>query len=244
MAHKIFILLLSTLGISSCLSTYDVYHNLSERPATISYLHTREVTNMEKVDSVRIKKPVITDSTFASKGRVVKTDFHLYPLIVFYDWENIHDIKIGANFIREEEPQFIQESLKTEFNRSTVIFADSSNVSDLTLEVQVDTFRADGLYKQEGSILFVLYFIYWSFYDRIEPLTAHTSMSYQLQRDGEVLLSGETSHQLELDIFNIKSKNRKELAFHLNAVLAEGLSESIRMNIEDITRDVEDYLAF
>lgn len=199
---------------------------------------------MEKVDTVRIDKPVITDSTFDPRGKVVKTYFHFYPLIVFYDWENIHDLNMGSNFIREEEPQFIQESLETEFNRSTAIFADTSDISDIVLEIQVDTFRANGLYKQEGYLLFVLYFIYWSYYDRIEPLTAHTSMSYQLKRDGEVLLSGDTSHELELDLFNIKSKNRKQLAFQLNATLAEGLSESIRMNIEDITRDVEDYLAF
>lgn len=243
MVPKFFILFLS-LGISSCLSTGGLYYNLSERPATISYLHTREVTNMEKVDTVRIDKPVITDSTFVARGKLVKTYFHFYPLIAFYDWENIHDLNMGSNFIREEEPQFIQESLETEFNRSTAIFADTSDISDIVLEIQVDTFRANGLYKQEGYLLFVLYFIYWSYYDRIEPLTAHTSMSYQLKRDGEVLLSGDTSHELELDLFNIKSKNRKQLAGHLNATLTEGLSESIRMNIEDITRDVEDYLAF
>lgn len=199
---------------------------------------------MEKVDTVRINKPVITDSTFVPRGKLVKTYFHFYPLIAFFNWENIYDFSIGSNFIREEEPEFIQESLETEFNRSTAIFADTSDISDIVLEIQVDTFRANGLYRQEGYFLFLLFLAVWSDWNVIEPLTAHTSMFYQLKRDGEILLSGQTSHELELDVFNIKRKDSFQVAFYLNSALAEGLSESIRMNIEDITRDVEDYLAF
>lgn len=244
MLHKTSLFFLLALSLSSCLSTVELYQGLGVRPATVSYLHTAGLTNMEKLDTVSVALPVITDSTFTPRGRLVKTHVHLYPLILINDWKSVHELDIGSNFIREDEPNFIQKSVEAEFNRSTVIFADTSYASRLVLEIQVDTLRAQGRHTHKGFLLFFLFFGFWSYYDLVEPLSAHTSMSYQLKRGTEVVLKGKTTQKLELELFNIKARNKGQLLKYLNTALAEGLSEALRMNIEDITLEVEDYLIF
>ncbi|NBB89080.1 MAG: hypothetical protein GVX96_04785 [Bacteroidetes bacterium] len=232
------------LTVSSCISTSQLYKGLNLRPATLSYLHDSDLSSTNKVDSIQVALPVFADPDFTRKGTLKKTRSQVAPLILINIWEKVYQFDIGSDQIKEDAPQFIRESILFETNRSTSIFADSSKVSDLVLDVKIDTFRSTGDYIHEGVFIFFLVAFAWQWEELIDPGTAHTSMSYTLRSGQRVLLEGRVSHRETLEFPRIPVRDKKRLRLFLSISLAEGLSLCIKANVEQISREVEDYLAF
>lgn len=232
------------ISVSSCISTTGLYKGLNLRPATLSYLHDSDLSSEKKVDSIQVALPVFADPNFTRSGTLEKTRSQVVPLIFINFWEMVYQFDIGSNQIKEDAPQFVRESILFETNRSTAIFADSSEVSDLVLDVKIDTFRSTGEYIHEGTFLFFLVAFGWQWQELVNPKTAHTSMSYALRSDQRVLLEGRVSHRATLEFPRIPVKDKKRLRLFLSISLAEGLSQSIKANVEQISKEVEDYLAF
>ena len=222
MLHRILFFLLLGFSVSSCISTTELYKGLNLRPATISYLHDSDLSTADKVDSIQVALPVITDLDFTRNGALEKTHSHFYPLIFINVWEQIHQFDIGSQQIEEDVPKFIQEAVMFETNRSTVIFADSVGVSDLVLDVQVDTIRSTGEYLNEGVFLFFVVFFGWQWQESAAPKIAQTSMSYQLRERQRVLLEGRVSHRVPLELPRILVRDKNKLRLFLSISLAEG----------------------
>lgn len=229
--------------LSSCVGTKTLYKGLTKEQSTLEYLYDTHSNSSAKVDTIKIANPIISDKRFTKSGELTKTKASAIPLIIYTGWKNEHEYSVGENVIKEDLSSFIKESVINETNRSTVLFADSTTDSHLVLEITVDSIRAHGPYRSDGYVLFLLFAYSYSVSESAGPGTAYSKLSYVLKSNEEILLTGYSSNQVETEplVNNFKSTN--ELRKFFSANLTEGISRTLKANIEEITREVENYIA-
>jgi hypothetical protein len=242
MVNKLLGASIITICLSSCVGTKTLYKGLAKEQSTIEYLHDTDLNYSEKIDTIRVAKPVISDNNFIKSGKLTKTKSSAIPLIIYTGWKNEHEYFIGENMIEEYLPNFIQKSIIEETNRSTILFADSTPTSNLILEINVDSIGAHGPYRSNGYFLFLLFAYSYSISESAGPGTAYSKLSYVLKSDEKVLLTGNSSNQVATQPLVNNFKNTKELRRFFTSNLAEGISLTLKANIEQITSEVENYL--
>lgn len=236
----IFFLLLLT--ISSCSSSTSLYKGLSKEKATISYLFEESGRYADKKDTLQVRSPIIVDTNFRQTGEVEKVRSMVIPLIFFNQWKSEYTYIIGAEAIKEDVPSFIQTSLVEEFDRRTKVLADSNAGSDLVLEIQVDSLKASGPYRQEGMVLFLLIAYSYSFGESAGPGNAYSKLSYTLKEGEDILLQGSADHHYETEPLAGQNMAMNMLKAFFNRNLAEGISVTLRENMEEIVEEVGAYL--
>ncbi|MEQ8365043.1 MAG: hypothetical protein RH948_19370 [Cyclobacteriaceae bacterium] len=243
MANKLLSTALIAISLSSCVGTKTLYKGLTKEQSTIEYLYDSEVNSSEKTDTIRIAIPTISDDKFTKSGDLTKTKASAVPLIIYTGWKNEHEYFIGDNMIEEDIPSFIQKSIIEETNRSTLLMADSTSNSDMVLEINVETIGAHGPYRSQGYFLFLMFFYSYSFGESAGPGTASSELSYVLKSNDEVLLTGNATNQVETEPLVNNFKNTNELRKFFSSNLAEGISRTLKANVEQITDEVENYIA-
>lgn len=242
MANKLFGALVIITCLSSCVGTKPLYKGLTNGQSTLGYLYDTPSNFSEKFDTIKITNPIISDKKFTKSGDLIKTKASAIPLILYTGWKNEHEYSIGENVIKEDLSSFIKESVINETNRSTVLFADSTTDSHLVLEITVDSIRAHGPYRSGGYVLFLLLAYTYSASESAGPGTAYSKLSYVLKSNEEILLTGYSSNQVETEPLLNNFKNTDELRRFFSANLTEGISRTLKTNIEGITQEVENYL--
>jgi hypothetical protein len=243
MVNKIAGIVLMVISLSSCVGTKTLYDGLTKEGSSLEYLYDTKPNNSTKIDSIRISKPVISDHKFSKSGNIDKTKSMAIPLLVYTAWGNEHEFSIGYNGISENVSDFVRESIVKETNRSTILYADSISNSNLVLEISVDSIGAHGPYRSNGYVLFVLVAYSYSVSESAGPGIAYSKLSYVLRRDEEIILTGNSSNQFETEplLNNFKSTNQLRKFFSSN--LTEGLSRTLKYNIEHITQEVESFIS-
>jgi len=243
MGNKLVGLILVTICLSSCVGTKSLYKGLTKKPSTINYLYDTELSTAKKTDTISVLEPIISDETFTKSGNLRKTQSSAIPLIIYTGWKNEHEYFIGEHMVEEDLPNFIQKSIIEETNRSTTLFADSSASSDLVLEITVDSIGAHGPYRSDGFFVYLLIAYAYSSNESAGPGIAYSKLNYVLKNNEDIVLSGNSSNQFETEPLLDHFKNPKELRSFFNANLAEGISRTLKANIEQISKEVEHYIA-
>jgi len=242
MVNKILGAIIIIICLSSCVGTKTLYKGLTKEQSTLEYLYDTQQSSSEKIDTIRIEDPVISDKKFTKSGNLEKTTSSAIPLIIYTGWKNEHEYSIGENVIQENLSNFIKESVITETNRSTVLYSDSATNSDLKLEITVDSIGAHGPYRSNGYVLFLLLAYSYSVNESAGPGIAYSKLSYVLRRDEEIVFKGNSMNQIETEPLKDNFKNPKELRQFYSANLTEGLSRTLKANIEEISKEVENYM--
>lgn len=241
MVNKLIGVVIFMFCLSSCVGSKKLYKGLTKEESTLGYLYDTQQNFSEKVDTIKIANPVISDIRFTKSGNLTKTKASAIPLIIYTGWKNEHEYSIGENVIIEDLSNFVKESFISETNRSTTLFADSLLNSDLILEIGIDSIGARGPYRSNGYFLYLFLAYSYSASESAGPGTAYSKLSYTLKRNDETLLKGNASNQIETEPLVNNFKKTEELREFFSANLVEGISRTLKANIEEITNEVENY---
>ena len=144
--------------------------------------------------------------------------------------------------LNEELPGFIQSALIKEVDRSAVFCIDNSVNPHLTLELEVESIGAKGLYKTDGYIFFALFVYSYGVREYAGPGVAYSDISFKLKNADKILLSGVSSSEIPAEPLVNKFSKPKELRKFYTKNLVEALSLTIKENNEKIVSRINAFL--
>ena len=241
MTSKLSFAVILVFLLSSCVGTKTLYKGLTKEDSTLEYLFDSEENTSEKVDSIMVLTPVISDPQFTKSGNLRKVKSSVIPLIFYNGWKSEFEYSIGENVIREDVSKFVGKTVINEINRSTSFYADSTSNTGLILELEIDNLGAKGPYHSDGTMMYLLFYYSYSMLEYAGPGVAYSGLNYKLKQETQVLLEGR--HQSEIPTEPLKGnfQSTKELRKFFSAQLTEALSITLKSNIESVIKDVEKY---
>ena len=182
--------------LSSCVGTKTLYNGLTKEGSTLEYLYDSQINSSGKTDTISILPPQITDPKFLKSGNLEKVKASAVPLIIYTGWSSEHKYSIGQNVINEDVSSFVKESLINEFNRSTSFYSDSASISELQLEIEIDSLGANGSYHSNGYFLFVFFFYSYSSAEYAGSGIAYSKLNYKLRNGQQIIKEGSTKNEI------------------------------------------------
>jgi hypothetical protein len=225
--------------LSSCVSTKTLYKGLTKGPSTLAYIFDSETAIAEKVDTIGIMQPKISDQGFAISSDLKKVKSSAIPLLIYTGWNSEHEYTIGEDVINENLSDFVQESLIWETNRSSSLYADSLTSNNMTLEIEIDSIGAAGPYRSSGYVLFLLLAYSYSESESAGPGIAYSKLNYRLRDQGKIVLKGNVENHIETEPLVNTFKSTNELRQFYTDNLVEALSLTIKSNVEEIVKRID-----
>jgi hypothetical protein len=227
----------------SCTSTSTLYRGLSKKQSSLEYMYDSKVKTDERIYVVSVKKPIVTDKAFKHSGAVKKVKGWAVPLIIYSQWHQEYEYKMGKSAIEEDLPKFLQSAFVDESHRSGAFAADTLAASGkLVLEIEIDSVGAKGPYFADGYIAFLMVAYAYNVSETAGPGMAYSRFHYTLKRDNEVLLDDVVSSRMPSQPIRSSQVSVKELRTLYTTSLVEALSFTFKTNLEIIVEDINIFL--
>jgi hypothetical protein len=236
--NQLFILLTGVI-LFSCSPYKQLYKDFNGNKTSIDYIHTTELVKAKKRDvTICIAKPIIRYSRF-TVGEVRKISSEIIPLIIYNGWNHKYECSIGKNQIKENLDTFIQAAFLEEINRSSSFKADTISKNKFSIEIEVDSISSRGPFVNSGEFIYL--FIAYMSQTREEagPGVAYSRLHYKVRKSDKVVLEDYVSTQSTFELLRPNVLTFKKFHSHYRANLIESLSDTLKKNIEQITKHLE-----
>jgi hypothetical protein len=152
--------------------------------------------------------------------------------------------EMGDKEIAEDLTTFIRTSAIKEINRSTPFLADSiaSDADELKLSIKIDQVAATGPYKAEGFFVYLLFIYVLQEKQEAGPSIASSRLSCTLTRGDQKLFTKTFECRKSIDHVVSNTSNFKEFRSVVSFDFAEGLSSTLKENIDAVVRETAYHL--
>ncbi|KYG75820.1 MULTISPECIES: hypothetical protein [Roseivirga] len=227
----------------SCTSSKSIYKHLTKEPATLSYLNE----SAKELDKLPIKVKLDSSSVWYevySLAKLDKTESKVVPAIFFNSWNYTFNYQIGSNSYRENIELFFKENVEREIQRSGVfnLTLEESDISDYELSVSLDSFGASGPLKVDGMFLYLFLVYSISENQHAGPGNGSSKISYKLYKKGTLVYENHKDLTMQTDILQSMYQTSKALRKDFNTSLVEAASESLKLNITHMVKDLNVFL--
>lgn len=235
-------LLYVILFFTSCISTKRIYRGLTEKSASLVYLHDTPITTHQSGVSVAIQAPHYSGDALQGVSQLKKNSTMLIPLIVYNELKRGFTYQLGQASLQEDVLSFVHDNLIGASYRNGVFRIDSLSEADLTLEVSIDSTSAQGPYLSVETGMYAIFTYITTVQEKAGPGLAYSRCTYRLRKEGEIVLE-ETieSHRAIAPLVN-EQFNIPKLRTDYTAQLAESLSWTFKDNIDRIVARVNQYI--
>ncbi len=177
----------TVLLFTNCTSSKKIYERFAAQSYSLSYNHEPVVPR--KLDNLDVLIKLSGDSeSVLSSTKVERDKGIVVPLIAFNYWKSVNTCSVGQDMMDENFPEFLQDALTEELDRSSIIHPIQGGDTPYRLEITIDSVGASGPYSSEGFAYFLLLAYGYSYSDWTGPGIANLNVSYKLYKNDEVLM--------------------------------------------------------
>lgn len=229
---SISVLILSSLV--SCKSTKSIQKTMNANSYSMAYLMDSKVSDFKsdkalQIDNIHFNPNLINDTT-----KVIREKGWFIPLVFVYIWDSQNKCIKGKSMIQEEIPNFLEESLTAEVERSGTFNIDSLDDSEYQIELSIDEIKTEGPYKSSGFFYFALYVYGYSYSDQAGPAISNLTISYKLKKKNKIIHSNSFSSERMTEPI-IKRYNNTKL---LQQDYAISMVEATSFNFKDVIKKI------
>lgn len=180
----------SVLG-ASCASSFKVKQQMAT--TVVSYPDTTMLssTGVEVTDTIVL----IADLADKAGGGGIDVKYlkgYFVPLLAYYGWGGEYDILMSHAQLKGDGRSFVAAEISSQLRNSLYVLADTLGTTrhspdGLILEVKVDQWNVNGVYKAKGSAtyMFIMYLIY---VQHVTSGVAQCQLSYRLRKGDAILV--------------------------------------------------------
>ncbi|MEM9834696.1 MAG: hypothetical protein AAF944_29005 [Bacteroidota bacterium] len=230
------------LSFTSCISTKIVYSGLTEKSASLIYLHDSPIAKHQSNISVAIQPPQYSNNALLEVSQLQKTNTTLIPLIIYNELKLEFTYTLGQSILQEDILPFVHNNLIGSSYRNGVFSIDSLSNSDFTLEVTIDSLSATGPYTSTESGMYAVLTYITVIQEEAGPGEAYSRFTYRLQKKGETILEETVESKRSIAPVVNERYNIPKLRTDYTTQLAESLSLTLKENIDHIVTRINEYV--
>ena len=239
---KLFLLITGFTSMVACTTTKEIQKNMNSRSYSMAYIMDSEISHCKNNITVKVDTVFFNPREMSDTTKVKREKGWCVPLIFVNIWNSKNKCSQGKSMLEEDIPSFLKMSLTSEINRSGKFLVDSLSSADYTIELSIDKIKTEGPYVSSGGFYFLLCAYGFWYSDVAGPALSYLKVSYQLKKDGQVVLSNAFSLEKVTEQINKRYTNQNLLQQDYAISMVEAVSYNLKNTIELIVNDLNVFL--
>jgi len=228
--------------LASCSESKMLENSLSNYDASIDYLHDSKINNCIKKDTIFINSlSKLNLDTFTSVSKINKI---FLPFIIYnYDKINMR-VKLGQSSIEQPYSTFFVNSLISESNRSAcfVTKKDKPDINQYSLEISIDSCKTVSVYQRRTIVIYYFVGYIKGFQELGFPAKTNLNVNIILRKHDKIVITKNYNIDWVQPFEFGWSRDIEKARSNFTTNMAESLSLSTKKCIENIIKDLNEYL--
>lgn len=234
---KYIALLLMATFLISCSDSKMLLKSFNEYRVPLDYLHDSKIKECDRSTHIAIGN--IDNQVLDSSTTITKLSHKVLPLL-FYNYEEVKlAVELGQSSLETNYSDFFKTSFTTESQRTGCFsLIENSTEPEYTVEITYGTCEVNSMYERTSTILFLLLAYSMNFQEIGYPAETELALTVKLKKETDLIFNKKYLITKVQQFINVPSQNVNKLRSDFVVNMAESLSLSTKVCIEQIIADL------